>query len=163
MTRLSKEPAMNRHHFLQSAAALMLLPLATLTQASEKGAPSEAEALVHKAVALIKAQGPEKAFEEFTNGKGFKDRDLYVYVYDFNGKCLAHGANGKLVGKELMAMKDPDGKPLIKILLDVAKDKGEGWTETVKFRNPTNDKIQTRVNYVERVGEVVVGSGVFKD
>ena len=38
-----------------------------------------------------------------------------------------------------------------------------GWTETVKFRNPTNDKIQTRVNYVQKVGDYVVGSGVFKD
>jgi signal transduction histidine kinase len=154
---------MNRHQFLKSSAAFLLLPAATAALASEKGVPSEAEALVHKAVALLKAQGPEKAFEEFTNGKGFKDRDLYIFAYDFSGKCLAHGANGKLVGKELLAMKDPDGKPLIKILLDVAKEKGQGWTETVKFRNPTNDKIQTRVNYVERAGEVVIGSGVFKD
>ncbi len=154
---------MNRQHFLKSAAALALWPVANAALASDKGTAPEAEALVHKAVAALKAQGPEKAFEEFTNGKSFKDRDLYVYVYDFNGKCLAHGANGKLVGKELMAMKDPDGKPLIKILLDVAKEKGQGWTETVKFRNPTTDKIQTRVNYVERVGEVVIGSGVFKD
>jgi signal transduction histidine kinase len=76
---------------------------------------------------------------------------------------VAHGANVKLVGKDLIAMKDPDGKPLVKMLIDVAKDKGTGWTETVKFRNPTTDKIQTRVNYVERVGDYAVGSGVFKD
>ena len=131
--------------------------------AAEAGSPAEAEALVKKAAALIKSAGADKAFEEITNGKSFKDRDLYVFVYDLNGKCLAHGANPKLVGKDLIAMKDPDGKPLIKILLDVAKDKGKGWTETVKFRNPVTDKIQTRVNYVERVGELAVGSGVFKD
>ena len=45
----------------------------------------------------------------------------------------------------------------------VQQAKGHGWTETVKFRNPTTDKIQTRVNYIERVGDVAVGSGVFKD
>jgi hypothetical protein len=154
---------MQRQHFLKFAAALALAPLATAAVASEKGSAPEAEALVHKAVAALKAEGPDKAFEEFTNGKAFKDRDLYIFAYDLNGKCLAHGANVKLVGKDLIAMKDPDGKPLIKILIDVAKDKGHGWTETVKFRNPTTDKIQTRVNYVERVGDVVIGSGVFKD
>ena len=78
-------------------------------------------------------------------------------------KALARGANAKLVGKDLIGLKDPDGKPLVKMLIDVAKDKGKGWTDTVKFRNPTTDKIQTRVNYIERVGDYAVGSGVFKD
>lgn len=154
---------MQRLHFIKAASALLLSTLAVGSFAAEKGTAPEAEAMVKKAVALIKSAGPEKAFEEITNGKSLKDRDLYVFVYDLNGKCVAHGANAKLVGKELMGMKDPDGKPLIKILVDVAKDKGKGWTETVKFRNPTNDQIQTRVNYIERVGDYAVGSGVFKD
>ena len=154
---------MQRLHFIKAASALLLSSLAFASFAAEKGTAPEAEAMVKKAVALIKSAGPEKAFEEITNGKSLKDRDLYVFVYDLNGKCVAHGANAKLVGKELMGMKDPDGKPLIKILVDVAKDKGKGWTETVKFRNPTNDQIQTRVNYIERVGDYAVGSGVFKD
>ena len=154
---------MQRLHFIKATSALLLSSLAFASFAAEKGTAPEAEAMVKKAVALIKSAGPEKAFEEITNGKSLKDRDLYVFVYDLNGKCVAHGANAKLVGKELMGMKDPDGKPLIKILVDVAKDKGKGWTETVKFRNPTNDQIQTRVNYIERVGDYAVGSGVFKD
>lgn len=154
---------MRRLHFIKATSALLLSTLAFGSFAAEKGTAPEAEAMVKKAVALIKSAGPEKAFEEITNGKSLKDRDLYVFVYDLNGKCVAHGANAKLVGKELMGMKDPDGKPLIKILVDVAKDKGKGWTETVKFRNPTNDQIQTRVNYIERVGDYAVGSGVFKD
>jgi len=33
----------------------------------------------------------------------------------------------------------------------------------VKFRNPTNDQIQTRVTYIERVGDLTVGAGVFRD
>ena len=48
-------------------------------------------------------------------------------------------------------------------LMYSAKEKGKGWTETVKFRNPVTDQIQTRVNYIERVGDYAVGSGVFKD
>lgn len=154
---------MNRNLFLKTAGALALMPFAAAVYAADAGTPAEAEALVKKAGAYIKAQGPDKAFEEVTNGKSFKDRDLYVFIYDMNGKCVAHGANPKLVGKDLIGLKDPDGKPLVKMLVDVAKDKGKGWTDTVKFRNPTNDKIQTRVNYIERVGEYAVGSGVFKE
>lgn len=37
----------------------------------------------------------------------FKDRDPYVIVCDLTGKHLAHGANAKLVGKDLIAMKAP--------------------------------------------------------
>lgn len=154
---------MNRKHCLKALGLALLLPFALSAGAAETATPAEAEALVRKAVAAIKANGAEKVFEEVTNGKAYKDRDLYVFIYDLNGKCVAHGANPKLVGKDLIGMKDPDGKPLIKMLVDVAKDKGKGWTDTVKFRNPVTDKIQARVNYIERVGDYAVGSGVFKD
>ena len=154
---------MNRKHLLKALSLLALAPFAATVHAAASGTPAEAEALVKKVAAYIKANGNDKAFEEVTNGKSFKDRDLYVFIYDLSGKCVAHGANAKLVGKDLIALKDPDGKPLVKMLVDVAKDKGHGWTDTVKFRNPVTDKIQTRVNYIERVGDFAVGSGVFKD
>ena len=154
---------MNRHQFLRAAGTLALAAFAGAARSAQKGTPAEAEALVKKAVALIKSAGPDKAFEEISGGAAFKDRDLYVFVYDLTGKCVAHGANAKLVGKDLIGLKDPDGKPLVKILVDLAKEKGKGWTETVKFRNPVTDQIQTRVNYIERVGDYAVGSGVFKD
>ena len=154
---------MNRKHLLKALSLLALAPFAATVHGAASGTPAEAEALVKKVAAYIKANGNDKAFEEVTNGKSFKDRDLYVFIYDLSGKCVAHGANAKLVGKDLIALKDPDGKPLVKMLVDVAKDKGHGWTDTVKFRNPVTDKIQTRVNYIERVGDFAVGSGVFKD
>lgn len=87
--------------------ALLGLSLMTGAQAADRGTAAEAEAMVKKAVAYIKEKGPEKAYDEFTNGKQFKDRDLYVIVYDLNGKNLAQGANPKLVGKDLIGLKDP--------------------------------------------------------
>ena len=82
--------------------------MAGSAHAADQGTAAEAEAMVKKAVAYIKANGPEKAYDEFTNGKFFKDRDLYVVVYDLNGKNLAQGAHPKLVGKDLIGLKDPD-------------------------------------------------------
>ena len=131
-------------------------------QAADQGTPAEAEAMVKKAVAYIKANGQERAAEEFTNGKSFKDRDLYVSYYELSGKVIGHGANPKLVGKDLIGLKDPDGKLFIQMIVDVAKTKGKGWTDTYKFRNPTTDKVSEKVIYVERVGETWVGVGVYK-
>jgi signal transduction histidine kinase len=131
-------------------------------QAADQGTAPEAEAMVKKAVAFVKANGPQKAAEEFTNGKTFKDRDLYVSYYELGGKVLGHGANPKLVGKELIGLKDPDGKLFIKMIDDLAKSKGKGWTESYKFRNPVTDKVSEKIIYVERVGEAWVGVGVYK-
>lgn len=141
---------------------LGLMMFAGHASAAEHGSASEAEAMVKKAIAYIKANGPEKAYDEFTNGKSFKDRDLYIIVYDLNGKNLAQGANPKLVGKDLIGLKDPDGKPLIKMFVDLAKDKGKGWVEGYKFMNPVTQKMEEKSMYLERHGDTLVGCGIYK-
>jgi len=146
---------------LLGSAALAFMMVGT-SYAGDQGTAAEAEAMVKKAVAYIKANGPEKAYEEFTNGKSFKDRDLYVVVYDLNGKNLAQGANPKLVGKDLIGLKDPDGKPLIQMFVDLAKTKGKGWTEGYKFLNPVSQKIEGKAMYLERLGDTLVGCGIYK-
>ena len=144
-------------------ASLLGLVMAGSAHANDQGTAAEAEAMVKKAVAFIKANGTEKAYDEFTNGKSFKDRDLYVIVYDLNGKNLAQGANPKLVGKDLIGLKDPDGKPLIQMFVDLAKAKGKGWVEGYKFLNPVSQKIEGKAMYLERVGDTLVGTGIYKN
>ena len=125
-----------------SLLGLLAVGVATTAQAADQGSPAEAEAMVQKAAAYVKANGADKAYEEFTNGTSFKDRDLYVFVYDMSGKNLAHGANAKLVGKDLSSLKDPDGKMILPLLFIAAKTvNGKGWTEEFKFRNPVTQKL----------------------
>ena len=143
-------------------ATFLSVTLAGAVHAADRGTAPEAEAMVKKAVAYIKANGTEKAYEEFTNGKSFKNGDLYIIVYDLNGKNLAQGANPKLVGKDLIGLKDPDGKLLIKMFVDLAKDKGKGWSETYKFLNPVSQKIEMKSMYLERDGDTLVGCGIYK-
>jgi signal transduction histidine kinase len=138
------------------------LLLAGSAHAADRGTAAEAEAMTKRAVAYIKANGPEKAAQEFTNGTSFKDRDLYVSYYELSGKVLGHGANPKLVGKDLSGLKDPDGKLFIQMISNVAKTKGKGWSENYKFRDPVTDKIAEKAIYVERVDETWVGVGVYK-
>lgn len=146
---------------LLHSAVLSLSLFAAGAHAAEQGTAAEAEAMVKRAVAYIKSNGPDKAYDEFINGRSFKDRDLYISVYDLNGKNLAHGVNPKLVGKDMMGLKDPDGKPIIKMITDVAKDKGRGWTESYKFMNPLTQKVQSKVIYVERLNDTAIGVGVY--
>jgi signal transduction histidine kinase len=143
--------------------AISLGLLAAPAYAADKGSANEAVAMVKKAVALIKSDGKEKAFAAFSDpaNKDFHDRDLYIYVYDLNGVAVAHGVNPKLVGKNLLDMKDNEGKPMIQEMVKVAKEKGSGWVD-FKWPNPVTKAVESKSGYVERAGDLLVGSGVYK-
>lgn len=143
--------------------AISLGLLAAPVYAADKGSANEAVAMVKKAVALIKSDGKEKAFAAFSDpaNKDFHDRDLYIYVYDLNGVAVAHGVNPKLVGKNLLDMKDNEGKPMIQEMVKVAKEKGNGWVD-FKWPNPVTKAVESKSGYVERAGDLLVGSGIYK-
>lgn len=131
--------------------------------AADKGTADEAVAMVKKAAALIKSAGKEKAYAAISDpaNKDFHDRDLYVYVYDLNGVALAHGNNPKMVGKNLLALPDSNGKLMIKEMVELAKSKGTGWVE-FKWPNPVTKAIEQKAGYIEKVDDVMVGSGIYK-
>lgn len=131
---------------------------------AEHASEAEAQEMVTKAVALIKSAGPESAYKTFTdhpNG-AFKDRDLYIFVYDFDGNCLAQGANPKMVGKNLLELKDVDGKPLIKDQIALVKAKGVGWYGPYRFNNPVTNKIEAKKSFCMRgAGDSYVCAGAY--
>ena len=142
--------------------AVFMLAVSHVAVAAEFGTPAEAEALVKKAVAEIKVSGKDKAFAEINNTKGkFTDRDLYVFVYDMSGKCVAHGFNQKMIGKDLVDMQDPDGKFYVKERIEISKTKGKGWQD-YKFTNPISKKVENKTAYIEKVDDLIVGSGAYK-
>jgi len=129
--------------------------------AADVGSKDEATAMVKKAIGFIKANGADKAYAEVSNPKGqFVDRDLYVVVYDMAGKCLAHGANAKMIGRDLIDNKDVDGKEFVKERVAMMKTQASGWQD-YKFRNPTTNQIEPKSMYIERVNDVIVGCGVY--
>ncbi len=130
--------------------------------AATNGSPDEAKAMVEKAAKLLTAEGKDKAFPAFDDPSGgFVDRDLYVFVLDQQGTTVAHGANKALIGKSLLNVKDADGKAFIKEILDLANGKGEGWVD-YKWPNPTTKKIEGKSSFIKKVGDVIVGVGVYK-
>lgn len=140
-----------------------LLAASGAALAADKGTADEAVAMVKRAVAMVKAEGKEKTFAAISDpaNTAFHDRDLYVYVYDLNGVALAHGNNPKMVGKPLIGLKDIEGKPLIKDMVDIAKTQGKGWVD-FKWPNPVTKAVESKSGYVERVDDFLIGSGVYK-
>ncbi len=145
------------------AGALALALAAGPALASTNASKDEAVAMVKKGVAFIKAQGAEKGYAEISNKKGqFVDRDLYLVVYGLDGKCLAHGANEKQIGRDLIDLTDVDGKYFVKERVALVKGSPNGVWQDYKFANPVTKKIEPKQMYCEKLGETAVCGGVYR-
>lgn len=130
--------------------------------AAEKGTADEAVAMVKKGVDFIKKNGKDKAFAEFNNPNGqFIKGDLYVMVYDMEGLNKAHGGNPRLIGKNLLDIKDANGVYIVKSFIDVANTKGKGWID-YKWFNKVSNAVEPKSTYVEKYDDILVGVGIYK-
>jgi signal transduction histidine kinase len=130
--------------------------------AQEHATAKEAEAMVKKGVAFVKANGKDKGYAEITSKQSqFKDRDLYLVVYGLDGKVWAHGANEKMVGRVLIDLKDVDGKEFVKERVELGKAKASFWQD-YKFTNPVTKKVEPKSMYCERLDDTVLCGGVYK-
>ena len=118
--------------------------------------------MVKKGVAYIKANGPQKGYAEITSKAGqFRHQDLYLVVYGLDGVVHAHGANEKMVGRNLIELKDVDGKAFVKERVEMGKTKASFWQD-YKFTNPENKKVEPKSMYCERLEDTVVCGGIYK-
>ena len=147
----------------QALAFLVLASFALECVASaDRGTPQEAEALVKKAIAHYKKAGKQKALADFTRkDAGFIDRDLYVTVYDYNGLALAH-INPKFVGKNMIDLRDENGKLHIKERIELAQKEGSGWQDLAGRVNPTTMHLEAKRMYFERFDNLVFAAGAYK-
>lgn len=147
---------------LRTSIFALLSACALGALASTNATPDEATAMVKKGVAFIKANGRDKGYAEISNKQGtFIDRDLYLVVYGLDGVVRAHGANEKMIGKNLIDLKDVDGKAFVKERVELGQSKGTFWQD-YKFTNPVSKKIEPKSMYCERLEDAVVCGGVYK-
>jgi len=130
--------------------------------AQERGTKDEAKALANAALVHIKKVGNEQAFKDFTMDKSnWTKKDLYVFAMDAKGATLAHGANEKLVGKNMMELKDQNGKAFVRELTELSATKGEGWVD-YDWAHPVTKKVEGKSTFVKRIpgfdGSVSVGT-----
>ena len=131
------------------------------TAKTEFGTKDEAVAMVERVQEKFKKDGADATFEAVNDRStpAFHDRDLYPFIYDLNGLNVAHGARPVLVGKNLISLKDQDGKYLIQEIIAIAKGPGSGWVD-YKWPNSITNKIEDKTSFIERMGDYVVGVGV---
>ena len=149
---------MNRLTTLFATTIVLLAAFSVL--AAGRAGDDDAVAMVKKAVALYKTAGTGAYADISAPSQKFVDRDLYITVYDMEGNCLAHGQNTKLIGKNLMNMKDPDGVPFIKNRIELAKQKTAFWQD-YKFTDPLTKEVLPKKVYCETVSSVVICGGVY--
>lgn len=149
---------------LVTILTLLLLTGGAHAASGNIGSAEEARAMVQRAVAYLRAYGPDVAFPAFSDPKGdFVDRDLYIWVADANHdmKCVAHGASAQLVGRILLDFKDSDGKPFVREIYDLAETRDNGWVDYKWFR-PETRKVAQKAIYFEKVDQYIIACGYYK-
>ena len=144
--------------------SILCLPALCLSLAAQAVTPAETEALVKEAIAFAKANGKDAAFKEITKVGGRFHKhggELYVFVYDLDGKVLAHGQGAAKVGVNQINAKDPEGREFIKERLNLAKGKGKGWHDYI-YMNPKDNKKEPKTSYIEVWERLIFGAGIYK-
>lgn len=141
--------------------AVLLCGMLSPAHADEFATKAEAEAMVKKGMTFLKANGKDKAYAEVSKKDGqFIDRDLYLVIYGLDGMVRAHGANAKMIGKNLIDIKDVDGKAFVRERVELARKKTPFWQE-YKFTNPVSGKIEPKAMYCQPEDDLILCGGIY--
>jgi len=119
---------------------------------------------VTNAVGEIGKHG-KAAFERFHDPTGpFMFKDAYIFVIDMNGVDLVNPGFPNLEGRDILDVKDTQGKKLIREMLKVAQTSGSGWVDYM-WPKPGESVSTQKSAYVmkAKLGNqwVLVGCGVY--
>lgn len=151
---------MKRFHLTHLAGALLLA--AMLPASAQNASKADAVALADKAVANIQKKGVEEACKEFADPKGeFIRGELYVVVQDMQCKMVCHAINPKMNGKDMLELKDANGKHFTKQMRDIATADKTGWVDYV-WPNPVSKALEPKSAYVRKANEkYMVSVGIY--
>ena len=92
------------------------------------------------------------------------DHDDYFWINDLRPYMVMHPTNPKLDGKDLSAIKDPDGFALFNEMATLAKTKGAGMVD-YRWPKPGSEAPVQKTSYVQLFEPWgwVIGSGVYID
>jgi uncharacterized protein len=143
---------------------ILLFAGSTFTaNAAQFGTRDEAVALVKRVQEKFKKDGPEATFNAINAG-AFNDRDLYPFVHTIDGTLhVANGAFPGIRGKNLHDMRDQNGKFTTQDFMRIASTAPyHGWSD-FRWRNPKTGSIDEKSAWIERMGEYLIGVGIYKN
>jgi cytochrome c len=122
----------------------------------------QAKAMLWRASHELKQYGA-KAIDRFNdlNG-GFVQDDLYVFVVGLEDRRMhAHGGQPRLVGRNVAELADPQGKPIIRQMIEIARTRGEGEIDYL-WKNPVTGGEESKRTYFRRVDGYLVAVGAYQ-
>ncbi len=123
-------------------------------------APEDAKKLVSEAVEFYRANGKDKAFAEINNAKGkFRRGELYIFVYDKNGRVAAHGADLNQIGADVVNLQDENGKFFGREIMQVGES--GGWVDYA-WPNPLTGTVQPKRSYIILADGFRFGCGIYE-
>lgn len=136
---------------LRSALLILFSAFAfPVSLAAGEPTPDEVRELTLKAVSLIEERGLDAAREVFNREGDYRFGEISVNVVDFKGIRLIYPARPSGIGLSAMDVKDADGRALMREIIAVARDKGEGWIEYRRL-DPRSNRIEPKVGFVKRI------------
>jgi TRAP-type uncharacterized transport system substrate-binding protein len=143
-----------------SMCGLSALPL----RAAEFGTREEAMAMLGRVQEKFKKDGAAATFRAINSKEPeFADRDLYPFVTELTGLCVANGVTPAVRGKNIIDLKDQDGKFIIQEFVRIATTSpGYGWVD-YRWLNPVTNTVEDKSAYIARMGDYFVGVGVYRN
>jgi cytochrome c len=161
MRHYLKEQIMKNVARVCAVIAAVLVVWASSPLAQQHATKEDAVALLGKAVAYAKANGPEKAFAAFSDPNGgFIKGELYVVCLDKSATMKAH-VNPKMVGQNFANLVDSDGFNFTKAMIEKSAG-GHSGSVDYKFSNPVSKKIENKTTFFEGVGDLTIGVGIYR-
>lgn len=130
--------------------AAVLLAGRARAQAPERPTPLMVREITLRAAAVLAEEGVEAARRRFHAMGEFRFGEIYVNVIDLNGAWVIYPPAPRNEGKSVLNVTDSDGKLLVREIVKVAEDKGEGWVE-YRWLNPATNRIEPKLTFVKRV------------
>lgn len=121
---------------------------------------------VDGAAALVEQRGTGAFAELGRDGSRGRTSPTYLFVYDRGGTCVFHGLNPGLVGRNLLALRDALGKPVVEEIVEIADRPERDASRWIFYLWEEQTELQPswKASYVRKVGApdgkvYLVGSG----
>lgn len=124
----------------------------------------EAKKLVEDGIKYFKKNGLDKTMEEISKSDSrFTEGEFYLFAVRLDGITVGHGGNSGLVGKNMLEIRDPDGKYFMKEFLTIAKEKGSGWVN-YRWSHPVTNKIAPKQAFIKMIPgtDIFIGCGFYE-
>ena len=145
----------------------MMLLVTILTANVWAGQATQDEVVLKckEAAKLIQEKGIDAGIQSIGSKEGpYVWKDTYVFLMDMDGKMLAHPMSPQLTKeKDLLSVKNTDGKLIFTEFVKLANAKGDGWFDYM-WPKPGQEKPAEKSTYIYRVPgtQYIVGAGIYK-